>query len=147
MSSPVFNQLNLVVRDMEATLRFYRAAGLSIPEASVWRTASGAHHAQAKMPNGIELEFDSVQLARAYNSGWREPTADSSRCVLSLRVDARDAVDATCKRLADLGYVVSQPPFDAFWGSRYAIVLDPDGHGVGFMSAADPTKRRALPDI
>ena len=147
MSIPIFDQLNLVVGDMEATLRFYRAAGLNIPEESVWRTASGAHHAQAKMPNGVEIEFDSAKLAKAYNKGWREPGETLSRCVLSLKVDSRDAVDRSCEKLAGLGYSVSQPPFDTFWGSRYAIVLDPDGNSVGFMSSPDPQKRSAPPEI
>jgi uncharacterized glyoxalase superfamily protein PhnB len=25
-------------------------------------------------------------------------------------------------------------PFDAFWGARYAVVLDPDGNRVGISS-------------
>jgi uncharacterized glyoxalase superfamily protein PhnB len=147
MSAPVFDQLNLVVRDMEATLRFYRAAGLDIPEASVWRTASGAHHVHVRMPSGVELEFDSAALAREYNRGWREPSESASRCVISFRMAEREAVDRLCGELAGLGYTVSQPPYDTFWGSRYAIVLDPDGHGVGFMSPADPARRSAPPDI
>ena len=89
----VFNQLNLVVRDMDATLRFYRAAGLDIPEESVWRTASGAHHVQVRMSNGVELEFDSARLAKVYNSGFREPAEPVSRCILGLSVGSRDAVD------------------------------------------------------
>jgi uncharacterized glyoxalase superfamily protein PhnB len=147
MSAPVFNQLNLVVRDMEATLRFYRAAGLSIPEQRVWRTASGAHHVHVDMPDGLDLEFDSAALAQVYNAGWR-PTSDGpSRCVISLRVDSRAAVDRRCNALAELGYTVSQPPYDTFWGARYAIVLDPDGNYVGFMSPPDPAKRRPPPEI
>jgi uncharacterized glyoxalase superfamily protein PhnB len=147
LSAPVFDQLNLVVRDIEATLRFYRAAGMHIPEESVWRTASGAHHVHVRMPNGVELEFDSARLARVYNQGWREPTEYASRCVITLRMASREAVDRICGELTQLGYAVSQEPYDTFWGSRYAIVLDPDGHGVGFMSAPDPSKRSAPPDI
>ena len=38
-----------------------------------------------------------------------------------------------------------QPPFDAFWGARYAIVEDPDGNSVGLMSPVDPTRRSPMP--
>jgi uncharacterized glyoxalase superfamily protein PhnB len=147
MSAPLFKQVNLVVRNMDEALRFYRAAGLEIPESAVWRTGSGAHHVQVTMPGGIELELDSAALARVYNRGWSEPRERGSRCVLSLHVDSREAVDRTCASLAAQGYAVSQPPFDAFWGARYAIVLDPDGNGVGFMSPSDPTKRSPPPEI
>ena len=29
-------------------------------------------------------------------------------------------------------------PFDAFWGQRYATVLDPDGNGVDLYAPLDP---------
>jgi len=147
MGSPVFNQLNVVVRDMDATLEFYRAAGLRIPDETVWRTDSGAHHVQVAMSNGVDLEFDSETLAKVYNKGWRKPSDALGRCVIGLSMETRDAVDQRCKALADLGYTVSQPPFDTFWGARYAIVLDPDGNNVGLMSPSDPGKRSAPPNI
>jgi uncharacterized glyoxalase superfamily protein PhnB len=147
MSATAIDQLNLVVRDMEATLRFYRAAGLDIPERNVWRTDSGAHHAKVEMSGGLDLEFDSTALANVYNKGWRETPAASGRCVIGLRVDSRDTVDRICSALAALGYRVSQPPYDTFWGSRYAIVLDPDDNYVGFMSPPDPARRHAPPAI
>jgi uncharacterized glyoxalase superfamily protein PhnB len=38
---------------------------------------------------------------------------------------SRAAVDASCAELTAAGYEGRQPPFDAFWGARYAIVADP----------------------
>jgi catechol 2,3-dioxygenase-like lactoylglutathione lyase family enzyme len=66
---PVLNGLNLVVRDMDATLTFYRKLGLEIPDAAIWRTETGAHHVAVSMPNGMDFDFDSPQLARSYNAG------------------------------------------------------------------------------
>jgi hypothetical protein len=43
------------------------------------------------------------------------------------------------------GYVGQQPPYDAFWGARYAIVEDPDGNPGGRMSPLDPARRSAPP--
>jgi uncharacterized glyoxalase superfamily protein PhnB len=45
------------------------------------------------------------------------------------------------------GYGSQQPPYDAFWGSRYAIVEDPDGNAVGLMSPVDPTRRSTPPAV
>jgi catechol 2,3-dioxygenase-like lactoylglutathione lyase family enzyme len=80
---PVFDQVNLVVADMDATLAFYRRLGL-----------------------GISLP-------------------------------SREAVDERYADLTAAGYTGCQPPYDAFWGARYAIVEDPDGNDVGLMSPID----------
>ena len=40
-------------------------------------------------------------------------------------------------RLIAAGHTALQPPYDAFWGARYAIVEDPDGNAVGLMGPID----------
>ena len=60
-----------VVRVVEAARRL----GLEIPDSSVWRTASGAHHVNLHLPNGLSLDLDSSALAARYNAGWRETGA------------------------------------------------------------------------
>ena len=144
---PDLNQLDLVVRDMDATLAFYRALGVDIPESAIWRTPSGVHHVDLTMPGGFTVHFDSAALAGVYNRGWREPTGTGSRAVLTFRVEAREDVDRIHAKLTGLGHRSSQPPFDAFWGSRYAIVEDPDGSFIGIMSPPDPARRSAPPPL
>jgi catechol 2,3-dioxygenase-like lactoylglutathione lyase family enzyme len=144
----VLDQLNLVVRDMEATLALYRRLGLHIPESAVWRTATGAHHVEVAMPNGVQLDFDSVALAKRYNDGWREPAAaGGGRSVIGFALPSRDAVDARYAELTGAGYTGRQPPYDAFWGARYAVVADPDGNDVGLMSPIDPARKSAPPAL
>jgi predicted lactoylglutathione lyase len=144
---PDLNQIDLVVRDLDTTVAFYRALGIDIPEEAIWRTASGAHHVDLTMPSGIHLHFDSPALAKAYNQGWNEPSGTGSRNVLTFGVSSREEVDRLHASLTELGHRSSQPPYDAFWGARYAIVEDPDGNHVGLMSPAEPDRRRAPPDL
>lgn len=144
---PVLSQVNLVVRDMDAAIAFYRALGVEIPDAGVWRTATGAHHVDVPMPGGLFLHFDSAALAKTYDRGWREPSGSGARNVLSFRVALRGDVDDIHAKLVGLGYRSAQPPYDAFWGARYAIVEDPDGNHVGLMSESDPARRGAPPDL
>lgn len=132
---------------MDATLAFYRQLGLSIPESTVWRTATGAHHAEVQMSNGVLLEFDSAQLAKSYNAGWREQPVGASRGVLGFSLASRPAVDEKYEALIAAGYLGSQPPYDTFWGARYAVVEDPDGNHVGLMSPLDPARRRPGPAL
>ena len=49
----------------------------------------------------------------------------------------REAVDERFDALTRDGYRGLQPPFDAFWGARYAIIEDPDGVSIGLTSNID----------
>jgi uncharacterized glyoxalase superfamily protein PhnB len=64
---------------------------------------------------------------------------------LDSTVAARDEVDGLVAALEVGGVHVQQPPFDAFWGARYAVVCDPDGNAVGIMSPIDPASRHPHP--
>ena len=46
-------------------------------------------------------------------------------------------VDAAFKMITDAGYKAKVEPFDAFWGQRYATVLDPDGNPVDLYAALE----------
>ena len=147
MSSPVLDQLNLVVRDMERSVAFYRALGVALPEDAIWRTGSGAHHVVMRMPGGFELALDSYPLAESYNAGWRPASGDGSPTVIGFRLADAAAVDAAYARLVGLGHASVQPPYYTFWGARYAIVEDPDGNHVGVMGPTDDAHRGPPPAI
>ena len=136
---PVFDQVNLVVRDMDAMLGFYRRLGVDIaPAQPPW----DAHHRTVVTSGGVDLELDSASFAAQWDEGW---PAGAPGSVLGFRVEARGAVDAIYADLTDDGAVGQQPPYDAFWGARYAVVTDPDGNAVGIMSAVDPLRRTEPP--
>ena len=136
----VLDQLNLVARDFDATVAFYRALGVDVPDG--FASADGVRHAEVKLANGFTLEFDSVTLARMYNAAWRRPKG-SSRALLGFSVPSRQAVDERYAALLAAGYEGRQAPYDTFWGARYAVVADPDGNDVGIMSPLDPSRRTA----
>jgi len=50
------------------------------------------------------------------------------RVVIGFKVAARDSVDALYAELVAAGHAGQQPPYDAFWGARYAVLADPDGN-------------------
>jgi uncharacterized glyoxalase superfamily protein PhnB len=137
--SPVLNQLNLVVKDVAATLQFYRLIGIET-EASPPEWA--AHHVAARLPNGVNLEFDSTPFASQWNPGWGRGSGGG---VMFFRVPVRDDVDRIYSTVVSAGHRSQQPPVDAFWGARYAIVEDPDGNSVGIMSPSDPARRTPPP--
>lgn len=137
---PVFDQVNLVVGDMDAALGFYRRLGLTIADPPDWPPGSGARHAEVAMPNGTRLEFDNHAMVAIWHPDWRDG-GNASRVVLNFSLPSRAAVDERYAELTAAGHGARRPPHDAFWGSRYAIVQDPDGNDVGLMSPMDPAKR------
>jgi uncharacterized glyoxalase superfamily protein PhnB len=142
--TPQFEGLNLVARDVDATIAFYRLFGVELPDDKIWRTSSGPHHTEGvPVGPGAEIEIDSEALAAEYNTGF-DP---SSRTMLVFRVETRDAVDRLHDRLTDAGHASSQPPTAAFWGARFAVVKDPDGRDIGIMSPSDAAFRTSPPDL
>jgi uncharacterized glyoxalase superfamily protein PhnB len=144
MAGARFRQINLIVHDMPATLAFYRRLGLDLPEGDVWATKSGAHHATGAASSDVGFELDSRKLAHAYNRGF---AAERGRVVIGVELESRDAVDTLWTELLEEGVQGLQPPYDAFWGARFAIVEDPDGNPVGLQSPMDAENRSAPPEL
>ncbi|HLI40762.1 MAG TPA: VOC family protein [Streptosporangiaceae bacterium] len=132
--APDLHMLNLIVADMPASLEFYRRLGVAAPG------AAGGPHVQLRMPGGFSLELDTGESAELWHAGWRADPA-SAAVVLGFLLPSRQAVDERYRDLTAAGYRGRQPPFDAFWGARYAIVADPDGNDVGLMSPVEESRR------
>ena len=135
---PVLNQLNIVASDFAATIEFYRCLGVDVPDG--FASPDGIRHAEVTLANGFVLEFDNLALARVYNAAWRKPEG-SGRALIGFSLPTRDAVDQRYAALLAAGYEGRQPPYDTFWGARYAVVADPDGNDVGIMSPLDDSRR------
>lgn len=131
---PTIAKINLVCRHFDESLNFYRLLGVDLPEPTA--QPPGALHVEANQ-RGTEFALDNETLARIYNAGRRTSDGAGSSLVLTAFVASRADVDAACTRLAAAGHHVRQPPYDAFWGARFAIVRDPEGNDVGLMSPID----------
>jgi uncharacterized glyoxalase superfamily protein PhnB len=147
---PRLDQLNIVSGNVEASIAFYRQLGVEITEEGVWRTPSGIHHVSAgreALGSTVALDIDSVPFARLWNTGWQGRQDLRGRVVVGFKLSSRSAVDTLYASLTGAGHAGLQPPNDAFWGSRYGIVEDPDGIAVGLMSPTDPEHRSAPPEV
>jgi uncharacterized glyoxalase superfamily protein PhnB len=118
------NAFGLVVADMARALAFYRALGLDIPA-----EADHAPHAEAGLGGGVRLMFDTYETIRSFDPKWEPPTG-GGRVSLAVECAAPSEVDSRFAELTGAGYAAHHEPFDAFWGQRYATVLDPDGNPV-----------------
>jgi uncharacterized glyoxalase superfamily protein PhnB len=112
------------VADMGKTLAFYRRLGLDIPP-----SADGEQHVEYTLPGGMRLMWDPIELVRELDPNWTQPQG-SPRISLAFQCDSPGEVDRVYDDLVQAGYEGHKEPWDAFWGQRYAMVLDPDGNGV-----------------
>jgi catechol 2,3-dioxygenase-like lactoylglutathione lyase family enzyme len=149
MDRPRLDQINIVSGDLDASIAFYRRLGVEIGEDAIWRTPSGIHHVSAASDatESVGLDIDSIDFARLWNNGWKGREHLRGRLVIGFKLWSRAAVDDVYDDLTGAGHAGLQPPCDAFWGSRYAIVEDPDGIAVGLMSPPSPDHRSAPPEI
>ncbi|MFF4832900.1 VOC family protein [Streptomyces sp. NPDC001315] len=126
--SPRFDAIGLVVSDMAASVAFYRRLGFAFPEGSEQEP-----HAEAELPGGLRLLLDTEDTVRSFHPEWRAPSG-GSRAALALRCEGPEEVDAVFEELVGAGCRGELKPWDAFWGQRYAVVLDPDGNGVDLFA-------------
>ena len=134
------DQVNIVVRDMDAMGDFYGRLGLDLAgNRGPW----APHHRNAVTADGARIDLDSPAFAATWDEGW----PGGPGIVLGFRVGSRDDVDRLHDELVAAGHASQQPPYDAFWGARYAVVTDPDGNAVGLMSPVDQARRTATPPL
>lgn len=127
---PRLDALSLVASDLATTLAFYRRLGLEIPA-----SADDAPHVEAVLPGGLRVLWDTEETVRSYDPGWTRPGGGEATA-LAFRCAGPGEVDATYEALVAAGYQGHLKPWDAVWGQRYAIVLDPDGRGVQLFADA-----------
>jgi catechol 2,3-dioxygenase-like lactoylglutathione lyase family enzyme len=125
------NLIGLVVQDMARSLAFYRRLGLDMPP-----EADGEPHVETALPGGLRLAWDTVETIRSFDPEWSPPSG-GHRVSLAFLVDTPAEVDRAYAELTGLGYEGHRAPWDAFWGQRYAEVLDPDGNMIDLFAPSD----------
>jgi len=128
-TSPRLLGVYLFVHDLDASVAFYRRAGLTVERIS-------DHFARATLGNGASIEMGTAVLTKSYDPDW-QPRHGSGLNTINLELASREAVDATYGALLQAGYVGHLAPCDPPWQARFAIVDDPDGNPVGLHSARD----------
>jgi catechol 2,3-dioxygenase-like lactoylglutathione lyase family enzyme len=121
----------LLVDDLPRSLAFYRRLGLDIPP-----DADGEPHVETALPGGLRLAWDTVETIRSFDPEWSPPSG-GHRVSLAFLVETPAEVDRAYAELTGLGYEGHRAPWDAFWGQRYAEVLDPDGNMIDLFAPSD----------
>jgi catechol 2,3-dioxygenase-like lactoylglutathione lyase family enzyme len=127
---PRLDAIGIVSADMAASCRFY--ALLGVP---VGALPKGDDHFEVVLPSGIRLMWDPVELILTIDPDWQPPVGQ--RLGLAFHCGSPAGVDETHGAVVAAGFAAKSEPWDAFWGQRYAQVIDPDGNVVDLFAPLD----------
>jgi uncharacterized glyoxalase superfamily protein PhnB len=119
MPTPHIDAIGLVAGDLNRTVAFYRALGCELPD-----PPGEDGHLVAQLGD-FRLMIDTEEVMRSFDPNWQ--ATGSGRVTLAAACESAAEVDRLHEELSALGSGSHLAPFDAFWGQRYATVLDPDG--------------------
>jgi catechol 2,3-dioxygenase-like lactoylglutathione lyase family enzyme len=119
--------MGIIVRDMPTALRFYRLLGMDIPA-----DADKEGHVEVKLPGGFRIAWDSLEVINSFAPDYQMP--DTPQPALAFLCDSPAEVNKLYADLVAAGYHGHKEPWDAFWGQRYAVILDPDNHLVDLFA-------------
>lgn len=125
---PHLDAIGIVTADLATSCRFYALLGVPAEP-----PPADAQHHEASLASGVRLMWDSVDLIRKIDPDWQQPTGH--RMALAFDCHTPAGVDATHAAVVAAGFAAKTEPWDAFWGQRYAQVVDPDGNVVDLFAA------------
>jgi uncharacterized glyoxalase superfamily protein PhnB len=120
--------VGIVVRDMAASLKFYRLLGLEIPT-----SVDTEAHVEFVTSGGFRIAWDSLEMIKGIDPGWVDNPI-GQRMTLAFKCENPAEVNTLYDKLIKQGYHSHKAPWDAFWGQRYAVVTDPDGNHVDLFA-------------
>ncbi len=117
--------LGIVTKNMAEAVRFYRLLGVDVPDPE-------GDHLDATIPNDLLLMWDTVELIKRLDPERQESRGD--RIALAFDCGSPAGVDETHAKVVGAGFRSKEQPYDAFWGERFATVLDPDDNPVALFA-------------
>ena len=121
----MFDCIGIASKNIEASISFYNIFGLDFIK-------YGDDHYEAQTQSGVRIMLDSHELLKKLNPNFLEVKSPTTS--FGFKKDKPTMVDELFTSLKDSGAIVIKEPWDAFWGQRYASVLDPDGNQIDIFS-------------
>ncbi|MDB5188076.1 MAG: Glyoxalase-like domain protein [Candidatus Kaiserbacteria bacterium] len=119
--------IGVVSKDIKKSVAFYKLLGFEFGE-----VPDDAMHIEAKRQNdSVRFMIDNYEMIKEHTGIDTEPSNMSSFAILC---DNPADVDSAVQKIKDAGYTIAKEPWDAMWGQRYAVVIDPDGYGVDLFA-------------
>lgn len=131
MNAPVpqLNAIGIAVSDMAKSIRFYRLLGLDVPE------TPEEGHVDTFLPNGLRFMLDSEETILSFLPDWKREAGN--QVSIAFECGSPAEVDEIYARVTGAGFQGEKEPWDAYWGQRYALLMDPDEVRVNLYAALE----------
>ncbi len=120
------DMIGIAAKDMARSLEFYRKLGWEIPTG-----LEAEAHVEIVLENGLRFAWDTFELMVSLEPDFKI----SAHSIGAFLCSSPSEVDSKYAELLEAGVEGHRPPWDAFWGQRYAIIKDPDGNTVDLFAA------------
>ncbi len=122
------NAIGIISKNIPESIKFYELLGLQFDPCE-----KTTQHVEATAKNGMRLMLDSEELMKSLKPHWKKP--ESASISLAFHCESPKAVDEAFKKVTEAGFKAEKEPWDAFWGQRYAVVVDPDGNPIDLFAS------------
>jgi uncharacterized glyoxalase superfamily protein PhnB len=119
--------IGIVTEHIARSVAFYALLGVEL------KKNGDADHYDGATASGVRLMVDSVALIRGFDPSFKK--VRGTGVALCFEQANASAVDALYATITSAGHTSIKPPWDAFWGQRYACVADPDGNQIDLFAA------------
>jgi uncharacterized glyoxalase superfamily protein PhnB len=121
-----FDAIGIVTENHEKALQFYRLLGVEFVR------AGDSEHFEAKTSSGVRLLMDTVKVIKSFEPHYEHVRGTGMS--LCFKQESRAKVDEVYAAVTAAGFKGKKAPWDAFWGQRYACLLDPDGNQIDLFA-------------
>lgn len=128
---PRLDMIGIVCRSIPESLQFYRMLGLEVA------FTEGEPYVETTLPGGIRISWNDLEMVKQIDPDYVAPVGQ--RMGLAFLCDSPADVNARYAQMTAAGYTGHKAPWDAFWGQRYAVVVDPDGNAVDLFAPLSET--------
>ncbi len=122
MTTIQLDSINLFVKDMEQSLKFYSLLGFSFDKESYTKDYVKISF------SSLSLCFYSQKIVKEFFKKDNFLTGLNHQYELSFRVGSPEEVDLLYEKMIKHGYPSIKKPLDSDWNQRTAFVTDPDNN-------------------
>jgi uncharacterized glyoxalase superfamily protein PhnB len=84
------------------------------------------------LPGGFRIAWDTLETILSFKPDYQLPATPQPG--LAFLCDSPQEVDRLYVELVAEGFEGHKAPWDAFWGQRYALLIDPDNRIVDLFA-------------